>query len=1461
MTRRICQDCPPASPVASRTCRPERTSSLLRWCLPMGLVLGLLLAPHPATAEELSPGFRISATLLQNARVMTAPGEFSPPQMLLLRDGKIVEVAQEITPPADAEVLDLRGMYLLPGFIDAAATSLLRNDLALPEVEPRPVDASRAALASMADDRHSGLTPQFVAHEQLSKDRGVYDRARQAGYVAVHVVPSGRIASGQSAVISLGDRPVRESLLADAPWSTFRIWERRGNEYPSTMMGIFAHLRQHFLDAAHWQRQRELYAAQQAGTSRPVDDPVWGAFHKLQTSTQRAVFEVRTRDDVLRALSFCREHRLSPVLWGWKEGPFDLQPLVAAQAAVVLTLDVGDEPKAPQPDSTGDFPKVAESEAIWAWRKSRWQDQLTLAERLAEAKIPYAFSTEGLKSPQELFAAIRKLRNAGVSEGALLAGLTTEPAKLLGLSDLGQIAPGRVAHLTVLTGPIEHEQTKVRYVLIGDRRFEYHQDAKLVEASPAKSAPGVDVSGTWNLTIETSGPVVPATWELTGTSGRMAGRFTSGHGNGLVTGGRVNGDTIDVEVSIGAGDAAVVLKFNGKLAQDTITGTLKSPFGPDAKFTAKRQAPAEAATGVIQIGGIETDGDEGPVSAVANKAGTPSSSPARIPHEFPEDRVRRGPPTAGNVLIQNGTVITGTGKTLPGTSILIRNGVIAAIGKRLQPDPEMRVIDATGRYVMPGIIDTHSHIMISNGLGGVNEATQSIVCEVRVNDVINTADPQEYRALAGGVTTLRLFHGSANVVGGQDAIVQLKHGATAAEHLFPDAPSGVKFALGENVKFRSGRFPNTRLGVEATLQRAFVEALEYRRVWQDWERQLKGNPQLVEQQTPPRRDLRLEALAEILSQEKFIHSHCYRSDEILMLLRVADQLGIRVRSLQHVLEGYKVAPEIVAHGASCSTFADWWAYKVEAFDAIPHNAALLHAAGANVVMKSDDAELMRHLYQEASKGVRYGNLSPDVALSLVTLNPARELGIDDRLGSLEVGKQGDVGIYNAHPLNTFARCELTLIAGEPYFIREDLPTAMSEAGLKVSAKPPALNLVAAERRLPEVDWSAVTGNRLALRGGTLHPVDADVIKNGTLLCEGGRITALGTQVKIPKDWPVIDVRGLHVYPGLIDAGTTVGLTEIGKVVETHDYAESGPFQPDLRAGVAINPDSELIPVARAGGITTALIRPTGGVISGQASIMQLGGWTAPEMVRVLEAGLQIRWPGFHDNKAQVEQLREWLKSARVYDTARKNAGNADRLIDPRYEALRPYVNGERPLFIEAHTTQHISEVLKFAKLEQVKVVLCGGSAAWRLADELKAADIPVIVGPVMRAPVSEFDPFDATYANPGRLYEAGVKFCIRSDNAANSRNAPFEAGMAVAYGLPEDAALRSVTLSAAEILGMAADTGSLTVGKLADLVILDGSPLQVTSQVKGVVIAGQPYRPESRQTRFAEKYRQRIESK
>jgi len=380
--------------------------------------------------------------------------------------------------------------------------------------------------------------------------------------------------------------------------------------------------------------------------------------------------------------------------------------------------------------------------------------------------------------------------------------------------------------------------------------------------------------------------------------------------------------------------------------RSVFSGKLKSAFGTETSWSAVRKAeqptPATENPIMLSIEGTDDEGDflsdATPDVLVAEKPIRAETQQNKVDYhlyhtELESDRVRRFLKTNGNLVLKNGTVITVTGKTLKQASILVKNGKIAAIGKALDIPANTTEIDVTGLYIMPGIIDTHSHIMITDG---INESSQSIVPEVRVKDVVNTSDPSEYRALAGGVTTARLFHGSANVIGGQDAVVKLKHGKTAREHILHDAPQGVKFALGENVKYRTSRFPNTRMGVEATLQRAFLEAVDYRRHWQEYEQAQKSDHS--KKRLPPRRDLRLEALADIVNHEKFIHSHCYRADEILMLLRVASNLGIRVWSLQHVLEGYKIAPEILAHGASCSTFSDWWAYKIEAFDAVPQNA-------------------------------------------------------------------------------------------------------------------------------------------------------------------------------------------------------------------------------------------------------------------------------------------------------------------------------------------------------------------------------------------------------------------------------------------------------------------------------------------------------------------------------------------
>ncbi len=390
------------------------------------------------------------------------------------------------------------------------------------------------------------------------------------------------------------------------------------------------------------------------------------------------------------------------------------------------------------------------------------------------------------------------------------------------------------------------------------------------------------------------------------------------------------------------------------------------------------------------------------------------------------------------ILIENATLLTITHGNIEHGSILIRDGKIAAVGTDVKAPEGATVIDAKGQYVMPGIIDCHSHIAVD---GSVNEGSVSVSSMANIADVLNPDDISIYDDLAGGVTVANVLHGSANAIGGQTVVIKLRWGKPASDLPFQGALPGIKFALGENPK-RSNftpppgvepRYPATRLGVEETIREAFIQAREYKKQWEDYNRKKAAGDQNL---MPPRRDEKLEPLVEVLEGKRYVHAHCYRADEILMLIRVANEFGFKIRTFQHVLEGYKIADEIAASGAGGSTFSDWWAYKMEAFDAIPYNAALMTERGVVVSVNSDDAEEARHLNQEAAKCIKYGGMSANDALKLITLNPAIQLGIDSRVGSIDVGKDADLAIFNRDPLSVYAVVQKTLIDGQVYFDRQ-----------------------------------------------------------------------------------------------------------------------------------------------------------------------------------------------------------------------------------------------------------------------------------------------------------------------------------------------------------------------------------------------------------------------------------------
>ncbi len=389
------------------------------------------------------------------------------------------------------------------------------------------------------------------------------------------------------------------------------------------------------------------------------------------------------------------------------------------------------------------------------------------------------------------------------------------------------------------------------------------------------------------------------------------------------------------------------------------------------------------------------------------------------------------------VLITGATILTAApAGRIENGAVLFRGGRIVAVGPASEIDPpsNARVIDGTGKFVTPGIIDAHSHIAAD----AINEGSVSVSSMVTIRDVIDPTDIAIYREAAGGVTTSHVMHGSANPIGGQNAIIKHRWGADARGLLFEGAPPTIKFALGENPKrsnFNLGpgtpqRYPGTRMGVMDVIRQAFVRATAYRAEWDAYnERVARGDRNAI----PPRRDLELEPLVEILEGRRFVHAHSYRADEILQLMRLAEEFGFRIHTFQHVLEGYRVADEIREHGAYASTFSDWWAYKVEAYEAIPYNAAIMTQRGIVVSINSDSDEEGRHLNQEAAKTMKWGGLTEDQALALVTINPAIQLNIQDRVGSLEAGKDADIVIWESYPLSSYAKVRTTFVDGEVVF--------------------------------------------------------------------------------------------------------------------------------------------------------------------------------------------------------------------------------------------------------------------------------------------------------------------------------------------------------------------------------------------------------------------------------------------
>jgi imidazolonepropionase-like amidohydrolase len=1427
-------------------------------------VVGTLVAAAtvPTQSADVRPDYRPAAYAVRGARIVPVSTASIESGTVVVRNGVIESVGpvESTMIPFDAEIIDGAGMVVYPGFLDAYTTlgtpaGAVRSQTGA----GRPPRFEEYAYASTAVDNRNGITPEFEVSGvfELADDAAV--ERRKLGFTDIVAAPGGAIAAGQSALASTSGAPRREVVVKapiglhlslrppvepappPGPDDNPAITQRRGRGagggagYPTSLMGVVSHLRQAMLDAEHDHEAHAYY--DKYGGPRPAHDP---ALKSLYAARHRALpvwWEANTRDEIHRALDLAEEFGTDAVIVGGREAWKVADRLKQKDVPVVLRVDFPDETK---PPTEADYRKRPVSERtdalrVLTERHAKWKERVSNAAALAKAGVRFSFSSDGVAKADTFHAKVRTVIANGLSADSAVAALTQRSAEIAGVGTrLGSIEKGKLGHIVVMTGNYDSPRSRVRYVLADGQKFDLDKDRSAT--TPAKK------------------------------------RFGGG-GGGAEGKGKADPTTPKTEDDQPTKDEAAKTKAEAAKDQPAPAPPAKTKDEPKTEGDAPAKTEAAKTQAANAAAAAPKTADDQP----------PSTPFTDVSTELEADR-KPAIHTGGNVLIKDVTILTvAEAGTIPKGSILVKDGKIAAIGHELPAPEGVTVIDGSGLVAMPGIIDTHSHMAIQ---GGVNEMSLSIVPEVRVKDVVDGNDPTIYRALAGGVTTARLLHGSANTIGGQDVVIKLRHGKAGRDMILRDdkRPQGVKFALGENVTRRTGRFPNTRMGVEATIERAFDEARAYKAEWDAYNK-TKSTSQAG---PPPRRDLRLEALSEIVGGNYKIHSHCYRLDEILMLLRVASRYGVRVQSLQHVLEGYKVAPEIAAHGASASTFSDWWAYKVEAYDAIPYNAALLTEAGVRVCIKSDSEELVRHLYLEAAKMVKYGAVPEFKALEMITMNPARELGLEHRVGSIDVGKDADISIFNGHPFDAFSRCELAIVDGEVVFQRK-------EPDGKFGARPgdhKAAPLAAADARGREVEIAADPKGVYALTGATLHPVSGPEIKDGVLVVSHGKISAIGgSDTPIPAGAQTVDLKGLDVWPGMIDAGNIIGLFEVGSLSETQDYRDSAQFQPELRTSTALHPDSELIPVTRVNGVLASFVQPMGGSISGQGCVIELAGWVPSEMVIADRVGLSVGIPPAPPSDPEasgrgrigqgqggdateqrrrrdeaIEATKEEFRRALAYDKVRADSLARKAALpphDPRLEALAPYAKGEKPVFFRAERRVEILDAIKFAKDLKLKAVVTGGAEAWKVADELKTAKIPVLIAGVLRIPAEATDPYDAHYANAAKLHAAGATFAFRSagqgaDQGTAIRNLPYEAATAVAFGLPEAEALKAVTITPARILGVDDQIGSLDVGKRANLVITSGSILQPTTDVKALFIGGKPTNVESRHTRLYAKYRQRL---
>jgi len=928
----------------------------------------LLFAFTSLTAQDYFPkndGVKESNsnfTAFTNATIFVTPTQRITNGTLLIQNGKVVASGKSVSIPKQAVIVDLKGKFIYPSFIDAYTSFGVEK----PKRKPGGGRSPQYEAAREGFYWNDHIMPEQSAMTSFKYDDKKAEGYRKAGFGVVNTSMQDGIARGTGVLVALNDSGGDANrILEDKSAQHFSFSKSvvKRQSYPGSLMGAMALLRQ-----MHWD------AAWYAKGNSPTKDRSLEALNANKGLV--SIFEAGNKTNNLRADKIGDKFSINYVIVGGGDEYENIQKIKATNAQYIIPLDF------PEAYDVSD-PFMASYLSLNDMRA--WNQAPTNPKVLSDNDVTFALTTHKLKKPSEFNTQLSKAFEYGFDKTKALVALTTTPAQLLGQSDkIGSLQTGKYANFLITSGAIFDKGTTIYENWVqGEKNVINNKDQRDIRGEYALNAGGKS----YLLSLTGNAAKPKATVKL----GEKEFTTKLSYKGNWLTMSFTNKDSQEVYRT-----TSVVPEVGNSLS-----GKLVLPNGNETSFNATR-------TG------------DGTASKKDDKGDLDKKAPTVLPITYPN--VGYGftaKPQQQNMLFKNATVWTSEAAgVLEETDVLVKNGKIAGVGKNLSASGAV-VIDATGKHLTAGIVDEHSHIAAL----AINEGGHNSSAEVTIEDVVDPEDMNIYRNLAGGVTSIQILHGSANPIGGRSAIIKLKWGEDADELIYDNSPKFIKFALGENVKQSNwqsfGRFPQTRMGVEQLFVNYFNRAKEY-------DAKKKSGESF-------RYDEEMEVLAEILNGERYISCHSYVQSEINMLMKVAERFNFRVNTFTHILEGYKVADKMKEHGVGGSTFSDWWAYKYEVNDAIPYNAAIMASQGVTVAINSDDREMSRRLNQEAAKTVKYGGMSEEEAWKTITINPAKLLHIDNRVGSIKEGKDADLVLWSDHPLSVYAKAEKTIIEGTTYF--------------------------------------------------------------------------------------------------------------------------------------------------------------------------------------------------------------------------------------------------------------------------------------------------------------------------------------------------------------------------------------------------------------------------------------------